>query len=71
MMMCLWLVVLCCLCTSVYCNPLLQHPLVDDALFKEDKYLARAEKLMKQTPMIDGHNVASLLYCVDIRTYPC
>jgi Membrane dipeptidase (Peptidase family M19) len=34
-----------------------QRPLFDQSLFKEDVYLARAKKLMHQTPLIDGHNV--------------
>ena len=48
-----------------------QNPLVDDSLSKEDKYLARAEKLMKQTPMIDGHNVYSFEGLLTRRTYRC
>lgn len=49
--------------TVVHCSLSLQTPLVDDSLSKEDKYLARAEKLMKQTPMIDGHNVYHSRVC--------
>jgi hypothetical protein len=43
-----------CICTVVHCT---QYPLIDESSPIKDVYLSRAEKLMKQTPMIDGHNV--------------
>jgi len=45
------------LCGIVHCNILIQHPLENEVSFNGDKYLARAQNLMKKYPMIDGHNV--------------
>lgn len=71
----LWstITILLCLCTLSTCKEHPQHPLFDESsLSKPDKYLARAEKLMKTTPMIDGHNVLSAhRTIVNFRIYQC
>jgi hypothetical protein len=45
------------LCHTIHCNLPIQYPLENEVPFNGDKYLARAENLMKKYPMIDGHNV--------------
>lgn len=70
----LWttITILLCLCTLSTCKEHPQHPLFDESLSEPDKYLARAEKLMKTTPMIDGHNVLSAhRTIVNFRIYQC
>ena len=68
----LWL---CGLSEGVQQDPL-QFPLPEDApsVLNTDKYLTRAQKLMKATPMIDGHNVLDTLVpgsLIGVRIYPC
>jgi hypothetical protein len=46
------------LSSVVTCQLQAQYPLGDVLQLERDEYMTRAEKLMKQTPMIDGHNVS-------------
>jgi hypothetical protein len=60
------------LCALSQCTQ--QVPLSDISLSAStDKYLSRAQKLMKATPMIDGHNVPPPLLSSNDnnRTYQC
>lgn len=42
------------ICVALHCGEALQYPFGNGM---KDDYLIRAEKLMKKTPVIDGHNV--------------
>ena len=42
------------MCVALHCSEALQYPFGNGM---KDDYLIRAERLMKKTPVIDGHNV--------------
>ena len=58
------------LCSIIHCNLPIQYPLENGVPFNGDKYLARAENLMKKYPMIDGHNVFYFLCRIDNKDFP-